>query len=102
MPRAKKTSTAPTENTAATVSPAPAKKASPVVKTTEAQGKPVSSVNPQPANGGVKTNGDLEAAIRSRAYALYEERGRSDGRAHEDWIRAEREILQQHGQRRSA
>lgn len=31
--------------------------------------------------------------IRSRAYEIYEQRGRHDGRALEDWLRAEREIL---------
>ena len=34
----------------------------------------------------------LEEAIRQRAYQLYEERGREDGRAEEDWLRAEAEI----------
>ena len=104
MPRAKKTPSAPSKSS------------------TEAPGKPVVSVNPDPVNGGVKTsnaqatsntqasspskasgsvkaNGDLEAAIRARAYQIYEERGRTDGLAQEDWVRAEREVLQQHGKR---
>jgi hypothetical protein len=33
-----------------------------------------------------------EDKIRSRAYQLYEERGREDGHAMEDWLRAEEEI----------
>ena len=33
-----------------------------------------------------------EDKIRSRAYQLYEERGREDGHAMEDWLRAEAEI----------
>jgi DUF2934 family protein len=33
-----------------------------------------------------------EDKIRSRAYQLYEERGREDGHAMEDWLRAEGEI----------
>jgi hypothetical protein len=35
----------------------------------------------------------LENKIRLRARQLYEERGRIDGRALEDWIKAETEIL---------
>ena len=31
--------------------------------------------------------------IRSRAYELYENRGRKPGRDEEDWLRAEQEIL---------
>jgi hypothetical protein len=41
----------------------------------------------------------LEAAIRTRAYQLYEQRGRTDGLAQEDWVRAEKEILAQQGKR---
>jgi len=35
----------------------------------------------------------LERKIRGRARQLYEERGGADGRALEDWVRAESEIL---------
>jgi hypothetical protein len=35
-----------------------------------------------------------EEAIRQRAYELYEQRGGDDGRHHEDWFRAEQEILE--------
>jgi hypothetical protein len=59
-------------------------------------------VNPDSANSGNKTNGDIEAAIRARAYQIYEERGRTDGLAHEDWVRAEREILAQQQGKRTA
>jgi hypothetical protein len=38
---------------------------------------------------------NLEEKIRQRAYELYEERGREDGRDFEDWLRAEEEITQQ-------
>jgi Protein of unknown function (DUF2934) len=38
---------------------------------------------------------ELEILIRERAYALYEERGREDGHAVEDWLRAEQEIMEQ-------
>lgn len=34
-----------------------------------------------------------EESIRMRAYQLYEERGREDGRDLEDWFRAEAEIV---------
>jgi Protein of unknown function (DUF2934) len=37
-----------------------------------------------------KTN--LEEQIRRRAYELYEARGREEGRAIEDWLRAKAEI----------
>ena len=37
--------------------------------------------------------GMLENKIRLRARQLYEERGRVDGRALEDWVKAEAEIL---------
>ena len=43
----------------------------------------------------VETDQNLEQDIRRRAYALYEERGREDGHALEDWLRAEEEITRQ-------
>jgi H+-transporting ATPase len=39
-----------------------------------------------------KTPSDLTPQIAKRAYALYEQRGRQDGRAVQDWEQAEREI----------
>jgi len=36
---------------------------------------------------------DLHARISSRAYELYVQRGSRDGHAQEDWLDAEREIL---------
>ena len=36
---------------------------------------------------------DSQELIRLRAYQLYEDRGREDGHADEDWLRAETEIL---------
>ena len=33
-----------------------------------------------------------EQAIRERAYELYEQRGRQDGLAEEDWLKAELEL----------
>lgn len=35
---------------------------------------------------------DLEQQIRTRAYELYEGRGRTDGHDMDDWLRAESEI----------
>ena len=37
--------------------------------------------------------GHSEHIIRRRAYELYEKRGREDGHAEEDWLRAEAEVL---------
>ena len=42
----------------------------------------------------------LEDEIRTRAYLLYEQEGRQDGRDREYWLRAESEILEQYGLRR--
>jgi len=36
---------------------------------------------------------DFRARISERAYALYEEHGREDGHALEDWLEAERQVL---------
>jgi len=36
---------------------------------------------------------DIEERIRSRAYELYEQRGRGDGFALDDWLQAEAEVL---------
>ena len=38
---------------------------------------------------------DLRARISERAYALYEEHGREDGHALEDWLEAEQQVLNQ-------
>jgi len=43
----------------------------------------------------------LEEEIRIRAYLLYEQDGRQGGRDGEYWLRAESEILEQYGLRRS-
>ena len=37
-------------------------------------------------------NGDMEEQIRQRAYELYEQEGRQDGRDQEYWLRAEAEV----------
>jgi hypothetical protein len=38
--------------------------------------------------------GELQEEIRRRAYELYEERGREDGRELDDWLQAEAEVAQ--------
>lgn len=35
----------------------------------------------------------MEQIVRRRAYEFYEQRGREDGHAQEDWLHAEAEIL---------
>jgi H+-transporting ATPase len=44
----------------------------------------------------------LEDQIRQRAYELYEERGREDGHDVEDWLHAEKEIMEQKVRRMAA
>ena len=39
-------------------------------------------------------NGNVEEAIRTRAYEFFLQRGCEHGRDQEDWIRAEAEVLQ--------
>jgi Protein of unknown function (DUF2934) len=39
---------------------------------------------------------DLEQRIRNAAYELYEARGRKDGHALDDWLRAEEQIWELH------
>jgi hypothetical protein len=56
----------------------------------------VSTVSQDPTKKATNTetrpNPSLEQQIRSRAYQLYEERGREDGHELEDWLRAEAEL----------
>lgn len=62
--------------------------------------------NPEENHGNGQTAvitqpSNLEEEIRARAYQLYEEAGRQQGRDQEYWLRAESEILQRHGVRRT-
>ncbi|HYL13518.1 MAG TPA: DUF2934 domain-containing protein [Terriglobales bacterium] len=41
---------------------------------------------------------NLEDEIRRRAYEIYEARGRTPGNQHDDWLRAEREVLARYQQ----
>ncbi len=67
------------------------------VPTTEPPAKPATSTSVETkntkTNGNAKASFDLEQAIRSRAYQLYEDRGRQDGFAQDDWLKAEAEVL---------
>ena len=45
--------------------------------------------------GLLSTDADLEECIRLRAYQLYEQRGRRAGHELEDWMRAEREFMEE-------
>lgn len=45
---------------------------------------------------------DLEGEIRRRAYELYEQRGCTPGRDHEDWLVAEREVIARYNQQQTA
>ena len=49
-----------------------------------------------------ETPGDLEEKIRRRAYELYQQRGRQDGHALDDWLQAKAEILENKGQQTAA
>jgi hypothetical protein len=62
------------------------------VTTMEAPTELTSSTSSWKKNGNAKADFDLEAAIRVRAYELYEERGRQDGQAQNDWFQAEGEL----------
>jgi Protein of unknown function (DUF2934) len=45
---------------------------------------------------------EMEEEIRSRAYELYEGRGRQEGFHQEDWIRAEEEVRSRYQREKSA
>jgi H+-transporting ATPase len=55
----------------------------------EVEPKPEIKVETKPE---AKTTSDLTPQISKRAYELYEQRGRKDGRADQDWEKAKREI----------
>ena len=54
--------------------------------------KPASSASAEPTNGNANAASDVESAIRVRAYELYEQRGRVEGFAQDDWFQAETEM----------
>lgn len=55
--------------------------------------KPTTSAAPEKKNGHATP--EVEGTIRARAYQLYEQRGRQDGFAQDDWLQAEAEVLGQ-------
>jgi len=62
------------------------------------QSKPKTVVGPKSSPGNVVTMPDSVPSrdrIRERAYELYESRGGEPGQNEQDWLRAEREILEQ-------
>lgn len=50
-------------------------------------------------NGDKTQHNNVEEVIRARAYELFEQRGRTHGHAHEDWLRAEAEVRGQRANR---
>lgn len=54
---------------------------------------PLSTGRRPPASVAAATGENVTEQIRRRAYQLYEERGREDGHAEQDWLQAEAEIL---------
>ena len=53
---------------------------------------PTDTTRKPPTNIAIKPDSNLADQIRRRAYELYEERGREEGREVEDWLRAEAEV----------
>ena len=47
----------------------------------------------EPRSRKTSSSNDITERIRKRAYELYEQRGRVDGLALDDWLLAETEIL---------
>ena len=45
------------------------------------------------ASAGVASTSQIQEEIRERAYQLYEQRGKIEGRDLEDWLEAEAELL---------
>ena len=55
--------------------------------------KTLKVLNQDKARNEGHTQVELAAEIRRRAYKLYEERGRADGHALEDWVQAEADLV---------
>jgi Protein of unknown function (DUF2934) len=66
-------------------------------KTTSKQPQPKIAPGPKSYTGNVTVMPNTvpsQDRVRERAYELYESRGREAGQDEQDWLRAEREILQ--------
>ncbi|HEV2112724.1 MAG TPA: DUF2934 domain-containing protein [Terriglobales bacterium] len=83
----KKTSSAPASSAAS--SHAGAAAATQVSKVTSIESRPPASAH---TTADANAQYAIEERIRFRAYELYEERGRHDGFADQDWLRAEAEL----------
>ena len=74
-------------------------KSSPVKKKDDKKSRVIISVQDRSPSGNTVSSRrkppfeDLHALISRRAYELYVERGCHDGNAQEDWLDAEREVL---------
>ena len=55
----------------------------------------------EPLSRKPKSVSNAEEKVRLHAYELYEERGRIDGHALDDWLQAEAEILRKRRQPRN-
>jgi len=86
----KKTSSTLTSSPAQTLAP-------PASKVTSIESRSATQ-SPQPI--GDAGHG-VDEHIRRRAYELYEQRGRHDGAADQDWLRAEAELSSSSGKRRA-
>lgn len=64
----------------------------PIELPTSAATTPDTEPEVQAAISSAEGNPDREQAIRERAYALWEEEGRPDGRHVDHWLRAKAEI----------
>jgi Protein of unknown function (DUF2934) len=53
----------------------------------------IPKVGEKPVGPGITRPSDLEEVIRRRAYEIYEERGKVEGYALDDWLLAEAEIM---------
>ncbi len=54
---------------------------------------PISKAVQKPRSAKTAQISDIEVRIRLRAYEIYEQRGRIDGFALDDWLQAEAEIV---------
>lgn len=75
-----------------TVVPAKSSQAAPEVKVAINSNSPPSAAQ-KPAAPSRPASAPNRERIAARAFALYAERGYRDGRALEDWLEAEREVL---------
>ena len=68
----------------------PTPKKAPITRTSKTPAKPPLAAAVTHAPNHVST--DIHEQVRRRAYELYEQRGRLDGFADQDWLQAEREL----------